>query len=57
MADKIEIKCPRCGRGLNRHTQNPSPVVSMSGLTCSPCRIHFDIQIARDGKYEYKRIR
>ena len=57
MIEKSEIECPKCGRGIGRYTQNPSPSSGMSGLSCSPCRIHFDIKISRDGSYQVKNIR
>lgn len=53
MAQKIY--CPRCGKDIHRTVSTAS--AGMSGLSCSPCGIRFDIKIARDGSYTVVAIR
>lgn len=55
---KIDITCPDCGKKINRSYNTPTGTAGMSGLSCSPCRIHFDIRIDRNTQqYEVTNIR
>lgn len=53
MAQKIY--CPKCGKDIHRTVSTAS--AGMSGLSCSSCKIHFDIKIDRDGSYTVVKIR
>lgn len=53
-----EIYCPRCGNFINRRL----PLISsMSALSCSYCKIRFDIRVTPDsrntGEYSVTNVR
>lgn len=50
-----EIKCPKCKKSIHRTV--PSGCAGVSGLCCSPCRLHFDIKIDKNGSYKVVAIR
>lgn len=50
-----EITCPHCGKSIHRTVSTSSS--SMSGLSCSSCKIHFDIKVNKDGSYTVSQIR
>ena len=50
-----QIYCPKCKKDIHRTVSTGSS--KMSGLSCSSCRIHFDIKVEKDGSYKVIAVR